>query len=274
VKRCTSIAIRITSSREETTLLLKILASHLSRSLKHPPHSPTPHHTTILPCAGPAKEQEESLEPVEEDNADTIVVECEISDREESSDDSEDEDYAEEEPLPVAKRRRVRFSNNIRYASDRRQELPMSPADTLENQSQGSPSDVAYMSEEIPVCGSLKLKEVDGEMVYYLTFSQGLLAHFLEPKQSDTSNTSRSTSNKRTTSSLAQRRGGGVRGRYKFEKEDDDKIIQMREEGKSWDEIWEEIPGSTKGSIQVRYSTQLKDRKGTPKRVRKHRRVE
>jgi hypothetical protein len=91
--------------------------------------------------------------------------------------------------------------------------------------------------------------------VYYLTFSRGLLAHFLEPKQSDTSNTSRSTSNKRTTSSLAQRRGGGVHGRYKFEKEDDDKIIQMREEGKSWDEIWEEIPGSTKGSIQVRYST-------------------
>jgi hypothetical protein len=184
-----------------------------------PPHSPTPHHTTIPPCAGPAKEQEESLEPVEEDNADTIVVECEISDREESSDDSEDEDYAEEEPLPVAKRRRVRFSNNIRYAPDGLQELPISPADTVENQSQGSPSDVAYMSEEIPVCRSLKLKEVDGEMVYYLTFSQGLLAHCLEPKQSDTSNTSRSTSHKRKTSSLVQRRGGAFRSRYKFEKE-------------------------------------------------------
>jgi hypothetical protein len=239
-----------------------------------PPHSPTPHHTTIPPCAGPANELEESLEPFEEDNADTLVVECEISDRGESSDDSDDEDYAEDEPLPAAKRRRVRFSNNIRYAPDGLQELPMSPADTLENQSQGSPSDVAYMSEEIPVCGSLKLKEVDGKMVYYLTFSQGLLPTFLEQKQSDTRNTSRSTSNKRTTSSLVQRRGGALRGRYKFKKEDDDKIIQMREKGKSWDEIAEEISGSTKGSIQVRYSTKLKDRMGTPKRVSKRRRAE
>jgi hypothetical protein len=130
-----------------------------------PPHSPKPHHTTTPPCAGPAKEQEESLEPVEEDNADTIVVECEISDREESSDDSEDEDYAEEEPLPVAKRRRVRFSNNIRYAPDGLQELPMSPADTVENQSQGSPSDVAYMSEEIRGCNKMLVPGFDSWMV-------------------------------------------------------------------------------------------------------------
>jgi hypothetical protein len=34
------------------------------------------------------------------------------------------------------------------------------------------------------------------------------------------------------------------------------------------------ISGSTKGSIQVHYSTKLKDREGMPKRVSKRRRVE
>jgi hypothetical protein len=80
------------------------------------------------------------------------------------------------------------------------------------------------MSEEIRVCGSLKLKEVDGEMAYYLTFCQGLLPHFLEQKQINASNTSRSPSNKRATSSLAQPRGQGARRKYKFKEEDDDLI--------------------------------------------------
>jgi hypothetical protein len=262
VKRWTPIAIWITSSRKETALLLKILASHLCET---PPHSPSPHHTTIPPCAGPAKEQEESLEPVEEDNADTIVVECEISDRGESSDDSEDEDYAEEEPLPVAKRRRVRFSNSIRYAPDGLQEFPMSPADTLENQSRGSPSDVACIHEEMPVSGVLTLKEVDGTVRYSLTFSQVLMPHALRQNNDTRSSASPSV----------QRRGGAFRGRPKFTDNDNKNIIKMREEdGKSWDEIADVISGSTKGSIQVHYSTKLKDREGMPKRVSKRRRVE
>jgi hypothetical protein len=48
---------------------------------------------------------------------------------------------------------------------------PMSPANTLDSESQGSPSDVAYASEEIPVSGVLTLKEVNGRMQYSLTFS-------------------------------------------------------------------------------------------------------
>jgi hypothetical protein len=229
----------------------------------------SPHLTIVPPCTGPAEEQEENIESDEKENADTIIVSCATSDRgSECSDDSDDEDYVAE-PLPPAKRRRVRFSDTVRYASDRSQETPMSPADTVDYEGQRSSPDPVYVSEEIPIRGTLKLKEVNGELLYYFTFSQD---H--GQKQSDSSNNLRSTCSEGTTSSLVQGRGGALRGRYKFKKEDDDKIIRMKEEGQSWDEIAEEISGSTKGSIQVRYSTKLKDRMGTPKRVSKRRRVE
>jgi hypothetical protein len=239
-----------------------------------PPRLPTPHHTIVPPSVATAKEQERNLEFDEEDNAGTIGVKCATNDRcSESSDDSNDDEYVEE-PRRLRKRKRVRFSETVKYAPDGPQETPMSPADTLDNESQGSSSDVAYASEEIPVSGVLNLKEVDGRMQYNLTFSQDRLLRFLGQKQSERSNGLRSTSSNGSTSSLVERRAVGLRGRYRFKKEDDDKIIQMREKGKSWDEIAEEISGSTKGSIQVRYSTKLKDRMGTPKRVRKRRRDE
>jgi hypothetical protein len=230
-----------------------------------PPHSSTsPHHTTVPPCAGPAKEQEENLEPAEEHNADTIVVDCAISDRGESLDDSEDEDYVEES-LVVTKRRRVRFADTVRYAPDEPHQLPMSPADTLDNESQGSSSDVACIHEEMPVSGVLTLKEVDGTTQYSLIFSQDLLPHVLRQN---------STGMRCSASPSVQGRGRVGRGKHMFSTKDDDKIIQMKEEGKSWDEIAEVISGSTKGSIQVRYSTKLKHRMGTRKRVSKRRRVE
>jgi hypothetical protein len=233
------------------------------------------HHTIVPPSVATAKEQEGNLELDGEDNAGTTGVECAASDRcSESSDDSNDEEYVEE-PRRLRKRKRVRFSKTVKYAPDGPKETLMSPADTLDNESQGGLSDVAYASEEIPVSGLLTLKVVDGRMQYNLTFSQDLLLRFLGQKQSERSNASRSTCSNGSTSSLVERRGVGRRGRYRFKKEDDDKIIQMREKGKSWDEIAEEISGSTKGSIQVHYSTKLKDRiMGTPKRVSKRRRVE
>lgn len=134
----------------------------------------------------------------------------------------------------------------------------MSPADTLDNESQGSSSDAAYASEEIPVSGVLTLEEVDGRMQFNLTFSQDLLRRFLGQKKSERSNTSRSTCSERSTSSLVQGRGMAGRGRYKFKAKDDENIIQWKKEGKSWDEIAKLLQGSTKQSIQVRYSTKLK----------------
>ena len=65
------------------------------------------------------------------------------------------------------------------YESDGPQETPMSPPDTLDIESQGSSSDMAYVSEEIRVSGVLTLKEIDGRIQYSLTFSQDLLPHVL-----------------------------------------------------------------------------------------------
>jgi hypothetical protein len=71
-----------------------------------------------------------------------------------------------------------------------------------------------------------------------------------------------------------QGRGTAGRGRYKFKDKDDKKIIQWKEEGKSWDEIAKLFQGSTKQSLQVRYSTKLKHRMETPKRGSKRLRAE
>jgi hypothetical protein len=70
----------------------------------------------IVPlCAGPAEAQEKNPRSSREDTGDTIAVECGTSDRgSESSDDSDDEEYVEE-PQRLTKRRRVRFSDIVRY---------------------------------------------------------------------------------------------------------------------------------------------------------------
>ena len=84
---------------------------------------------------------------------------------------------------------------------------------------------MAYASQEIPVNGVPTLKEIDGGMQYILTFSQDPFPRLLEQKQSDRSNTLRSTRSDRPRSSLEQRRGTAGHGRYKFKDEDDKNII-------------------------------------------------
>jgi hypothetical protein len=140
----------------------------------------------------------------------------------------------------------------------------MSPAETLDNESQGSSSDVAFASEEIPVSGVLTLKEVDGRILYSLRFSQNLLPHVLSQNHDMRCSASPSVQGRRRVG----------RGKYSFTEKDDDKIKRLKEGGSSWDEIAGQFPGSTKGSLQVRYSTKLKYRIGTPKGVNKRRRVE
>lgn len=116
----------------------------------------SPQVIIMPPYTGPTKVQEGSPEPNRENNDNTIIVEIVTSDRgSESSDDSDDRDYVEECPRPTKRSRRVGFSESVRYGS---QEAPMSPADILDNESQGraeSSSDTAYTSEEIPIRGVL-----------------------------------------------------------------------------------------------------------------------
>jgi hypothetical protein len=138
----------------------------------------------------------------------------------------------------------------------------MSPADTLDNESQESSSDEGFASEHIPVGGVLTLKVINRRMQCSLTFSQDLLPHTLGQN-----------SNGMRCSASPSMQGRGRTRRGKYSMEDDDKIIQMKEDGESWDEI-AEVLGGTKGSLQVHYCTKLKHRTGTPKRVSKRRRIE
>jgi hypothetical protein len=224
--------------------------------------STTSPHVIIMPtCGGPPKAQEGSPELNRENNDDTIIVEIATSDcGNESSDDSDDGDYVEECPRPTKRLRRVRFSETVRYRS---QEAPMSPADTLDSESQGraeSSSDTVYASEIIPIRGVLTLKEVNSEMQYCLTFSQDLLPRFFGQKQNDTSCTLTSAHSVRSASPSEQGRGRAGCGRYSFSVEDDQRLKRLKEEGLPWNEIAKHFPRSTKGSLQVHYSTKLKDR--------------
>lgn len=48
------------------------------------------------------------------------------------------------------------------------------------------------------------------------------------------------------------------RARAKFTQREDDTIINLRRNGKTWKEIAEELPGRSPGALQVRYSTKLR----------------
>ncbi|KAJ2983957.1 hypothetical protein NQ176_g317 [Zarea fungicola] len=48
------------------------------------------------------------------------------------------------------------------------------------------------------------------------------------------------------------------RSRAKFTQEEDQIIIHLRNNGQSWKEIAEKLPGRSPGALQVRYSTKLK----------------
>ncbi|KAG4423697.1 hypothetical protein IFR04_003122 [Cadophora malorum] len=54
----------------------------------------------------------------------------------------------------------------------------------------------------------------------------------------------------------------------RFSSEDDKLLLQLKEKGLSWDEISDHFPGRSKGTLQVHYSTKLKDNKGRKPRKR------
>ena len=228
--------------------------------------------TAMPSTAGPTDTQEESPKLSREDASDTIIVKAATSDRgSESSDDSDDGDYTEGSPQPIKKSKRVKFSKTINYGS---QEAPLSPADTCENGSQGTAEtcpDIVYTSEEIPICGVLTLKEIDSEIQYCITFSQDSL-RFLAQTQTDMSGTSTRTHSARAVSPSVRRHGKCP----KYSEEEDELLIDLKEvKNLSWDEIKKEFPGRSKLSLQVHYSTKLKDHLGTsetPKSNRKRQR--
>ena len=58
----------------------------------------------------------------------------------------------------------------------------------------------------------------------------------------------------------------------KFSPEDNMRLRRLKEdECLLWDEITEQFPERSKGTLQVHYSTKLKHRPETPKKIRKRR---
>ena len=117
-------------------------------------------------------------------------------------------------------------------------------------------------SEEIPIRGYLTLKTIESKVVYSLTFSQEFLQ---EP-----GGTSQRQGILKSVSSSRDRRDSGplpaqerdinrhVRN-SRFSSEDDTLLQQLKGKGLSWDEISDHFPGRSKGTLQVHYSTKLKD---------------
>lgn len=101
-----------------------------------------------------------NLEPVDEDDGLSMVVVHSSDHSSESSDDSNDDKYIEE-PWRLGERKRVKFSDTVSYTPDGLQQTSMLPANTVDNESQGSSPDTACISEETPVYRTLNLKEVD-----------------------------------------------------------------------------------------------------------------
>lgn len=145
---------------------------------------------------------------------------------------------------------------------------------TADSESQGTTETLpeVYQSHDIPIRGCLTLKIIGSKVLYSLTFSQESLSQLLGVGQ-------------------IQDNMGGVPKRFQHKISIDARgktweaieifaegqpLIRLKEVEKlPWNGIAMHFPQSTKGSLQVHYSTELKCRsETTPKRIGKRWRVE
>ena len=130
-------------------------------------------------------------------------------------------------------------------------------------------------SEEISICGYLTLKIIASKVMYCLTFSQDLLP---EPRgtsqrQGITRSVSSSSDRRDSERLPVQERAVSIPARkVKFSREDDKLLLQLKEDGLSWDEISDHFPERSKGTLQVHYSTKLRPCSETSKNTKKRRR--
>jgi len=117
--------------------------------------------------------------------------------------------------------------------------------------------------QEWPVYGFFKLVTIGNEVRYGMEFSledvEQLCATTLPLH---TSSTGSSTSFSALPSRRAQAKNALSQSkRPRFTQEEDAKLLVLREgEGRSWGDIQRSFPGRSAASLQVRYSTKLKDR--------------
>ncbi|KFY03012.1 hypothetical protein O988_01734 [Pseudogymnoascus sp. VKM F-3808] len=116
-------------------------------------------------------------------------------------------------------------------------------------------------SHEIPIRGSLTLQTFQSGIVYWLKFSQEELPFSLEIEHAQDVISSASSGDRDRERLPLREQVVSRPSRYSIYSEDDDELlIWLKEKDKlPWDKIAEHFPERTKGTLQVHYSTKLKN---------------
>ena len=181
-----------------------------------------------------------------------------------SADDSDDGDYADMSDSAGSNRGgRPHSRKRVRRTKDREHndvEGPLTHPLDVSCQAAASSFSFAQESEEMPIHGYFTLKTVASKVVYCLTFSQELL-----PRPQRQEQRQDSTPDLENPQSVALDPGmcqAPLRRqttRRRWTREEDATLRKMKKKGHSWEEIHAALPHRSKGTIQVRYSTKVKD---------------
>ena len=195
-----------------------------------------------------------------------------VSDSErQDSDDPDDDDYLEVQPddgsdndnppCPRKKKRRVPERSPPRRKHGITSFYPAAVVDKP-NADADVPLTSLHDVETIPIRGFLTRQVLLSKVVYSVTFEeQREHTCYNGPKKTPADLEDRST-----YPHAGARRGSAKRPRTgilnTISREDDQLLIKLKEQRElSWSEISQHFPGRSKGSLQVRYSTRLKNRR-------------
>lgn len=225
----------------------------------------------------------------DDDEIETDLRTKRSEDNSESTDDIDDEDHVidssgsdiEEHPRRSKRRRQAKSAeDSAQTSSYNTNDASFSITNSSNVSSQGTAttlSDSSQESQEIPIRGFLTLKTSQSGILYCLQFSQEVLPFPLEveQRQAITSSVSRSSDNTDCERPPLRKRAPSRPGRHStFSQEDDELLIQLKEEDKlPWAEIAEYFPERSNGSLQVHYCTKLKRRSKTSKKSKKRKRM-
>lgn len=173
-----------------------------------------------------------------------------------------DKDYADMSDAAGSKRRGRPYSRKrVRWTKDRENDVKRSPTHPLDVSCQAAAaasSSSTQESEEMPIHGYLTLKTVASKVVYCLTFSQ------LLPRPQHQGQRQDSTPDLEKSQSITPDSGAPLQRqtvRRPWTREEDTKLGMMKKKGYSWEEIHAALPHRSKGTLQVRYSTKVKDQR-------------
>jgi hypothetical protein len=184
-----------------------------------------------------------------------------------STDDSDNEDYADMSDASGSKRgSRPHSRKRVRQTKDREHNNvegpPTHPLDVSCQTAAATSSSRTQESEEMPIHRYFTLKTVALKVMYCLTFSQELL---LRPQhqgqRQDSTPDLEKPQSVALDSGMCQALLQRQTTRCLWTREEDATLGKMKKKGHSWAEIYAALPHRSKGTLQVRYSTKVKDRR-------------